>query len=111
MQDEEKMIFGNDLEALIKSHQYSRKEFRNGVWHYYYDRYNNFSRISQCKSKTLKIKLDKTLSNEAQCKQVEKQAENYIKKNVWLTDWQKTTPRDKSISHELQNKKVVFENI
>ncbi len=98
------------FEELIKSHKYSRKEFKNGIWYYYYDNRNNFSRITQCKSKTLNFKINKNLPEKDQVKQVKKQAINYIQ-NTWLKDWQNTTPDDKSICHELRNKKVVFEDI
>lgn len=98
------------IEELIKSHKYSRKEFKNGTWYYYYDKHNNFGRIAQCKSSALTFQINRNLSEKDQCKQVEKQATDYIS-NVWLKDWQKTTPDDKSICMELRNKKVVFEGI
>ena len=98
------------IEELIKSHKYSRKEFKNGTWYYYYNKHNNFGRIAQCKSSALTFQINRNLSEKDQCKQVEKQATDYIS-NVWLKDWQKTTPDDKSICMELRNKKVVFEGI
>ena len=98
------------FEELIKSHKYSRKEFKNGTWYYYYDKHNNFGRITQCKSNALTFKISKNLSEKDKCKQVEQQAVDYIN-NVWLKDWQNTTPNDKSICMELRNKKVVFEGI
>lgn len=104
------MIFENDWDMLIKSHKYSRKEFRNGTWYYYYDKHNNFARMTRCKSKMLTFKINRWLTEEEKCKQVERQAVDYIK-NVWLADWQKKTPNDKSICMELRNKKVVFKNI
>lgn len=98
------------FEELIKSHKYSRKEFKNGAWYYYYDKHNNFGRIKQCKSNALTFKINKKLLEKDRCKQVEQQAVDYIN-NVWLKDWQNTTPNDKSICMELRNKKVVFEGI
>ena len=98
------------IEELIKSHKYSRKEFKNGTWFYYYNKHNNFGRITQCKSSALTFKINKNLSEKDKCKQVEQQAVDYIN-NVWLKDWQNTTPNDKSICMELRNKKVVFEGI
>ena len=49
------MLFEDDWDTLIKSHLYSRKEFKNGEWRYYYDKHNNFSRMTRCESQTLKI--------------------------------------------------------
>ena len=98
------------FEVLIKSHKYSRKEFKNGTWYYYYDKHNNFARISQCQNNTLNIKLNPSLSEKDKCKQIEQQAVNYIN-NTWLADWKNIMPNDKSICHELRNKKVVFEDI
>lgn len=98
------------LEELIKSHKYTRREFKNGTWYYYYDKHNNFGRITQCKSNALTFKINKKLTEKDKCKQVEQQAVDYIN-NVWLKDWQNTTPNDKSICMELRNKKVVFEGI
>ena len=99
-----------NFEELIKSHKYSRREFKNGTWYYYYDKHNNFGRITQCKSNALTFKINKNLPEKDKCKQVEQQAVDYIN-NVWLKDWQTTTPNDKSICMELRNKKVVFEGI
>lgn len=98
------------LEELIKSHKYSRREFKNGTWYYYYDKHNNFGRITQCKSNALTFKISKNLSEKDKCKQVEQQAVDYIN-NVWLKDWKNSTPNDKSICMELRNKKVIFEGI
>ncbi|MGP1490081.1 MAG: hypothetical protein ACTTI6_03285 [Treponema sp.] len=98
------------LEALIKSHKYSRREFKNGTWYYYYDKHNNFGRISQCKSSALAFKINRNIPEKDQCKQVEKQAVDYIN-NVWLKDWKNSTPNDKSICMELRNKQIVFEGI
>lgn len=102
------MFEADNWEEIIKSHQYSRKEFKNGSWRYYYDKHNNFGRITQCKNNALTFKINKKLPEKDKCKQVEQQAVDYIN-NVWLKDWQNTTPNDKSICMELRNKKVVFE--
>ena len=88
-----------NFEELIKSHKYSRREFKNGTWYYYYDKHNNFGRITQCKSNALTFKINKNLPEKDKCKQVEQQAVDYIN-NVWLKDWQTTTPNDKSISYK-----------
>lgn len=98
------------IEALIKAHKYSRKQFKNGTWYYYYDKHNNFGRIVRSTSSALTFQINRNLSEKDQCKQVEKQATDYIS-NVWLKDWQNTTPDDKSICMELRGKKVVFEGI
>lgn len=98
------------LEELIKSHKYSRREFKNGTWYYYYDKHNNFGRIMQCKSNALTFKISKNLSEKDKCKQVEQQAVDYIN-NIWLKDWKNSTPNDKSICMELRNKKVIFDGI
>ena len=50
------------IEELIKSHKYSRKEFKNGTWYYYYDKHNNFGRIAQCKSSALTFQINRNLS-------------------------------------------------
>lgn len=96
------------LDYFIKSHKYSRKEFKNGTWYYYYDKHNNFGRIAQCKSNVLSFFINKKLPEEKQCEQVAKQATDYIN-NVWLKDWRENP--DKAICKELQNKKIVFEDI
>ncbi len=95
------MIFEN-WDMLIKSHRYSRKEFKNGVWRYYYDKNRNFSRMTRCKSEPLKI--DSSMSSAA----IVSAARNYIE-NVWLPDWRKK--EDLAICKELKGKKISFESI
>lgn len=96
------MLFEDDWDTLIKSHLYSRKEFKNGEWRYYYDKHNNFSRMTRCESQTLKI--DASMS----AKRMIAVAENYLK-NVWLADWKRHP--DKSICKELKGKKISFGDI
>ena len=91
-----------DWDMLIKSHQYSRKEFKNGVWRYYYDKNNNFSRMTRCKSTPLKINASMSASA------IVSAASDYIQ-NVWLADW-KTHP-DLAICKELKGKTISFESI
>lgn len=96
------MLFEDDWDILIKSHLYSRKEFKNGVWRYYYDKHNNFAQMTQCQSSPLNI--SSNLSN----KNIVKIGENYLK-NIWIADW-KAHP-DKSICKELKGKKISFDSI
>ena len=96
------MLFEDDWDILIKSHLYSRKEFKNGVWRYYYDKHNNFAQMTQCQSSPLNI--SSNLSN----KNIVKTGENYLK-NIWIADW-KAHP-DKSICKELKGKKISFDSI
>lgn len=96
------MLFEDDCDILIKSHLYSRKEFKNGVWRYYYDKHNNFAQMTQCQSSPLNI--SSNLSN----KNIVKIGENYLK-NIWIADW-KAHP-DKSICKELKGKKISFDSI
>ncbi len=95
------MLF-DDWRTISKSHRYSRKEFKDGMWHYYYDKDASFSRMTQCKSKTLKINASMTE------KAIVSIAENYIK-NVWIADW-KAHPA-KAICKELKGKKIFFKDI
>ena len=96
------MLFEDNWDILIKSHLYSRKEFKNGEWRYYYDKHNNFSRMIQCQSRILKI------NSSMSAKRIVALAEDYIK-NTWISDW-KNHP-DKSICKELKGKKINFDNI
>ena len=96
------MLFEDDWDILIKSHLYSRKEFKNGVWRYYYDKHNNFAQMTQCQSSPLNI--SSNLSN----KNIVKIGGNYLK-NIWIADW-KAHP-DKSICKELKGKKISFDSI
>lgn len=96
------MLFEDDWDIMIKSHLYSRKEFKNGVWRYYYDKHNNFAQMTQCQSSPLNI--SSNLSN----KNIVKIGENYLK-NIWIADW-KAHP-DKSICKELKGKKISFDSI
>lgn len=96
------MFEADNWEEIIKSHQYSRKEFKNGSWRYYYDKHNNFSRMTQCKSKTLKI------NSSMSTKRIVDVAKNYLA-NIWIADW-KSHP-EKAICKELKGKTVFFENI
>ena len=96
------MRFEDNWDSLIKSHLYSRKEFKNGEWRYYYDKHNNFSRMIQCQSRILKI------NSSMSAKRIVALAEDYIK-NTWISDW-KNHP-DKSICKELKGKKINFDNI
>ena len=95
------MIF-EDWDMLIKAHQYSRKEFKNGAWRYYYDKNNNFSRMTRCKSTPLKINASMSASA------IVSAASDYIQ-NVWLADW-KAHP-DLAICKELKGKTISFESI
>lgn len=96
------MLFEDDWDILIKSHLYSRKEFKNGEWRYYYDKHNNFTRMVQCQSQTLKINASMS------AKRIITLAEDYIK-NIWIADW-KAHP-DKSICKELAGRKINFDAI
>lgn len=95
-------LFGDDWETIIKSHQYSRKEFKNGSWRYYYDKHDSFSRMTQCKSVPLKI------SASMSARDIVLAATDYIQ-NVWLADW-KQNP-GKAICKELKGKVISFESI
>ena len=95
-------LFGDDWENIIKSHQYSRKEFKNGSWRYYYDKHDSFSRMTQCKSVPLKI------SASMSARDIVLAATDYIQ-NVWLADW-KQNPC-KAICKELKGKVISFESI
>ncbi|NLK46178.1 MAG: hypothetical protein GX297_05935 [Treponema sp.] len=96
------MIFEDDWDMLIKSHKYSRKEFINGTMRYYYDKNNNFSRMTRCKAKPLVIEQSMTRTD------IINLADNYIK-NVWIADWKKHP--EKSVCKELKGKKISFESI
>ena len=96
------MLFEDDWDILIKSHLYSRKEFKNGEWRYYYDKHNNFTRMVQCQTQTLKINASMS------AKRIITLAEDYIK-NIWIADW-KAHP-DKSICKELAGRKINFDAI
>ena len=96
------MLFWDDWEELLKAHKYSRKEFVNGVMRYYYDKDDNFSRMTRCKAEPLPV-------SEAMAeKQIVRIAQNYLK-NVWVADW-KQHP-EKAIVKELRGKQVKFSNI
>lgn len=92
----------DDWDEIIKSHKYSRKEFRNGAWRYYYDKHNNFSRMTRCKSQTLKVR--GKLSN----RDIVRIGENYLK-NVWIADWRNHP--EKSVCKELKGKTINFDTI
>lgn len=105
-----KNIFFEDWGEIIKAHKYSRKEFRDGRWIYYYDKHNNYARISRCKNKALVFNTDNRLPDELQISVLKDQAIEYIENN-WLSDWEKPENSNKSICKELRNKKIVFEDI
>lgn len=92
----------DDWDEIIKSHKYSRKEFRNGAWRYYYDKHNNFSRMTRCKSPALKI------NSSMDAKKIVSIAESYIK-NIWIPDWR--AHPEKSVCREMRGRKVVFDSI
>jgi len=106
----EKTLFNINWEEILKSHKYSRKEFKNGKWIFYYDKHNNHARMTQCKSSLLNISYDKTLDPEIQTAMITDQAIDYIE-NVWLADWEKSGNENKSICKELRNKKIIFGDI
>lgn len=96
------MIRLENWETIIKSHRYSRKEYKNGSWRYYYNKHDSFSRMTRCKSDTLKI------NSSMNVKDIVSIAEDYIK-NTWISDW-KNHP-EKSICRELKGKSICFEKI
>ena len=104
----EKTLFNVDWDEILKSHKYSRKYFKNGKYHYVYNRHNNFSRIPQCKEQPLNLKIDTRLDDEYMVSILVDQAIDYID-NVWMKDWKKHP--EKSICKELRNKKIVFSDI
>lgn len=85
-----------------KSHKYSRKEFKDGEWRYYYDKHGNLKRLMKCKSEALKIEPSMTTEN------IIFLAENYIK-NIWQKDWAEHP--EKSVCQELNGKRIVFSDI
>ncbi len=95
-------FFPDGWDEIIKSHKYSRKEFRNGAWRYYYDKHNNFSRMTRCKSPALKI------NSSMDAKKIVSIAESYIK-NIWIPDWR--AHPEKSVCREMRGRKVVFDSI
>ena len=104
----EKTLFSIDWDEILKSHKYSRKEYKNGKWIYYYDKNNNYSRITRCKEPLLKITVDKRLDDEMQSVLIADQAIDYIE-NVWLKDWE--SHPEKAICKELRNKTIHFSDL
>lgn len=98
----QKSVAEEILSSLEKSHKYSRKEFKNGKYIYYYDKNNNHSRMTQCKSSLLKI------SKNANEKSIVNTALNYIH-NVWEIDWKRNP--NKAICKELNCRKITFSDI
>lgn len=98
------MLFWDDWEELLKAHKYSRKEFVNGVMRYYYDKDDNFSRMTYCKAEPLAV--SEAMTEE----QVVEAGKNYIK-NVWIADWKKKENKDKAVCRELRGKKICFGDI
>lgn len=98
----------SDFDEILKSHKYSRKEFRDGKWIYFYASNNNHGRIQRCKSKPLHFIVDKNFDSEIQTAFITDQAIYYIE-NVWLRDWEKHP--EKKICKELRNKTIHFDDI
>lgn len=96
------MLETENWKTILKSHLYSRKEYKNGAWHYYYDKNSSFNQLKQCNAVPLKI------NNSMSPKVIVELAEKYLT-NVWIKDW-KQHP-DKSICKELKNKRISFESI
>lgn len=97
----QKNIFFCDWEEIIKENKYSKKEFKNGKWIYYYDKNDNFLRMKQCKSNLLSIN---SSMSESDILQVGKE---FL--NTWKNDW-KNNP-DKSICIDIRGKIINFANI
>ena len=106
--DIEKTLFSDNWDDLLKSHKYSRKEYKNGKWIYYYDKHNNYSRIPLCESSPLTFYNDERIDKEYQVALIVDQAIDYIE-NTWFKDWEKHP--EKQICKELRNKKICFEDI
>ncbi len=97
-----KMFDFENWEKIIKSHKYSRKEFKNGIWCYYYDKHNNFSQMTRCNSKTLNV------NSAMSAKDIINTAHDYLN-NVWIADWKAHS--EKSVCKELKGKTISFKSI